>query len=619
MARHAASKYAYLPDARLEEIRAAAANRSKRFIENYFQVPEDRSGDLLPFKFNWTQDRAYQIYKEEKLSGKPVRLWFLKARRVGLTSLFAADDIVDAWSKDNRRVGIIAHNDDRARRILAMCKSFYKRVPLHLQLPLSKDATGGLKFLNHDSELIIGTCKFPEKVRGDGLHRAHLSEAAWYGNTFSLVMNEISTTIAPESSTAMIIETTGRNRGSSAHKHWDASKEGATPFRAVFLPWIEDPTAIRGFSSDLHKKVIMDEIQSIEPRLAEKNRYFKLSAEQCHWAYWQYVYRCSAEFDYFSREFPYDEEEAWASEGSSFFGDNEITKMQPDRNYKIYSFKDRFLNSVFTKFEELSMPKKIEDDGGALHLKVWAVPVPNRPYVIGADVSLGEEGGTFSAGYVIDMETREMMLAYHGRIRPDEHACLLVSLGTIYNNAILGPEVNPGGGGMAVLTDIYRLSYFNVYTWRHRDSIEGPYLTKKAGWWTTPTTRPLALGELRKMFREIAHLNFADPGMFRDKMLLEEMRSFHCDPESNRPQAAEGAYDDRIMALAIAHRVAADEVLGGALDIYAQHDQKQAPHQKMLDQIASMEQKYDRPDPTDIIDQFMTGDFTLQEGAVQWS
>jgi hypothetical protein len=622
MARHRASQYALLPDAKLELVRKLASQRADVFIQDKLKIPLDKSGEVVPFKYNWTQKRAYEIYQEELKSGKPIRLWFLKARRVGLTSVFAADDLIDAWSRNNRRVGIVAHNDDRARRILAMCKFFYKQLPPQYRLPLSKDATAGLKFADHDSELVIGTCKFPEKVRGDGLHRAHLSEAAWYQKNFGLVMNEVATTIAPEEGTAIIIETTGRNRGSACHKHWEASAKRETQYRAEFLAWIQDPTSVRPFTSDLQKKVIMDEIMNIEPRLDAKNRFFKLTGEQCHWAYWNFIHRCNLDFEYFCREFPYDVEEAWTSEGSSFFGDNEITKMTSavQGEPTLYSFKGRFINQMFSKFSELEQVSKIGESDSALHIKLWKDPHGKDEYVIGADVSLGEAGSTFSAGYVIHKRTREMVCAYHGRIRPDEHAFVLASLGKIYNTAKLAPEVNPGGGGMSIITDLYRLGYHNIYEWRHRDKIGGPERTNAAGWWTTQATRPTILTELRKMFHDCAHGRFNDPGMFKDRALLNEMRSFHVDPESNRAEAAEDAYDDRIIGLAIAHRVAADEVMWQPDDIYLSYDTDKikTPAQNYIDHINEMAKMYDGADPTDVISRFTARGFDLNEGTIEW-
>jgi hypothetical protein len=622
---------------KLENIRAMAAVNPGYLLtakrkgkdgrpEGIFKIPTDETGALVDYEHRYPQQVAYNLYRDAKRSGLPVRLWFLKARRVGLTSLFAALETINSWAMDNRRVGIIAHNDERARRILSMCKGYYKRLPAFMQLPLSKDATAGLKYAQHDSELVIGTCTKPEKVRGDGLHEAHLSEAAYYGNHFGKVLTEISTTIAPAAGTSIIIESTGRARGSAAHKHWQESVEGKTIYKAHFLPWHEDPNNIMLFDDDKHRKMIIGSLKDVEPRLLEKLIYWQhklkteerreLTAEHFYWAYWTYLYRCDQNFDYFCRDFPFDAEEAWTAEGDSFFGQNEIQQAKPDDKYHLFGFNGRFINKTFDRFNDLEELKKVSDFESTPHIKVWASPMQGREYVIGADASWGGANSTFTAGYVIDKETREMMAAYHGRIRPDEHAFIMASLGHIYNDAILAPEINPGGGGMQILTDLQRLGYYNIYTWRKRDRVTGMELVNSVGWVTNNWSRPLALGELYKMFHDCVHKRFADPGMFRDRSLINEMRSFHVNPDTGRPEAFADSFDDRILALAIAHRCAGDETIGGA-DRYMRYDKDDNTHPliKMAEEITARDES---EDAASVIDMLVSGKFDLENGQVSW-
>lgn len=608
---------------RLENIRTLAGVYPHRMINNYFRIPTDETGQLVDFAFRYPQQQAYNVYQEAKRSNQPIRLWFLKARRVGLTSLFAAVETANSWSMDNRRVGIIAHNDERAKRILQLCKGYYKRLPAFMQLPLSKDATGGLKYAQHDSELVIGTCAKPEKVRGDGLHEAHLSEAAYYGNNFSKVLNEITTTVAPAPGTSIIIETTGRARGSAAHKHWQEARANQNVFKAHFLPWWEDPTNIKPFDSAKDKDMIMANMLEIEPRLVEKNLYWHkkvgLSEEHMFWSYWQFLYKCNQDYAFYCQEFPYDEEEAWTSEGACFFGENEIGKAQPDDNYQIYGFKGQYINKLFLNFTDLEILKKVGDNDSAPHIKVWAGPKQGRPYVISLDSSFGGTRSTYAAGYILDMETREMMAAFHGRLRTDESAFVLASLGEIYNTALLAPEINPGGGGMQILTDLQRLGYYNIYVWRKRDRRAGMEMVDSVGWLTNSWTRPLALGELYKMFQDCVNGRFKDPGMFRDKALITEMRSFHVNPENNRPEASGDAYDDRILALAIAHRVCGDETLHGGLDKYMIYNDSTNTHP--LTRMA--EQMIEREDSADaavgVVSLLKNRDFDLVNGEVFWN
>lgn len=595
-----------------------------------FKIPTDETGALVDYEHRYPQQVAYNIYRDAKRSGLPIRLWFLKARRVGLTSLFAAVETINSWAMDNRRVGIIAHNDERARRILQLCKGYYKRFPAFMQLPLSKDATAGLKYAQHDSELVIGTCTKPEKVRGDGLHEAHLSEAAYYGNNFSKVLTEVSTTVAPAAGTSIIIESTGRARGSAAHKHWQESLEGKTIYKAHFLPWHEDPNNFMRFDDDKHRDMIITSLKDVEPKLLEKLNYWKrklllekrqeLTAENYYWAYWTYIYRCDQNFEYFCRDFPFDAEEAWTAEGQSFFGQNEIQSAvnHVDDNFQCFGFQGKYINQTFDTFNTLEkINKKIGDYESTPHIKLWAGPQEDHEYIIGADSSFGGANSTFTAGYLIDQETREMMCSYHGRLRPDEHAKVMASLGKIYNTAILAPEINPGGGGMQILTDLQRLGYYRIYTWRKRDRIAGMQMVDAVGWLTGPHTRGLVLSELYKMFHDCMHKRFPDPGMFRDKSLITEMRSFHVNAETGRPEAFADSFDDRIMALAIAHRAAADETIGGGKDkymIYGKTDNEH-PLTKLAEQLIARD---DSEDAANVVGMLTNQNFDLTDGKVQW-
>jgi hypothetical protein len=124
------------------------------------------------------------------------------------------------------------------------------------------------------------------------------------------------------------------------------------------------------------------------------------------------------------------------------------------------------------------------------------------------------------------------------------------------------------------------------------------------------------------MFHDCVNARFKDPGMFRDRALLNEMRAFHVDPETNRPEASEDEFDDRIIALSIAHRVAADEVLWSPGDVYLNYedDKEKTPAQKFIDHInKSDEQIYGGRDPVDIVNRLVNRGFDLDDDAnIYW-
>jgi hypothetical protein len=618
-----ADAFSWAPHPRIEELSALALNKPAKYIEQFYRIPQDETNVWIDFKLRYGQRDALRVFQEEWNSGRPVRLMYLKSRRVGLTGLFCALEETHCTYRPIR-VGIVAHNEFRAKNILKTVKGLHRNIKdARLRPPLTVNSNEGIQFGHNMAEMIIGTCAEPEKVRGDGLQWGHLSEWPFFGRQFTRTVNEVCTTIAPEAYTVAIMEGTGKGRGSQAHKMWLAAKAREVYWRPHFLAWIKDPDCVLPFDSDKQRAIILDEIQAIEPRLMEKFRFHKLTPEQMHYAYLKgYILRCNQQYEYYCREFPFNEEEAWDSHGLSFFGDNEIAAMQGRVQSPLYfTFENRFINKIFTSFNELKCTKRLPtEESGGLVIKLWAAPVPGRRYIHGGDCSLGERGGTFSSGYFIDSETREMMCAYRGRIRPDEHAFVIASLGKIFNWALLGPEVNPGGGGMQVLNDLQRLMYPNIYIWRLRDDKRGIILSQKLGWITNTMTRPLMLNELRKMFTDCAHERFPDPGMFRDAQVLSEMRTFQKDPETGRIEATEEGWDDSIIGLAIAHRIAGDEVHGGGLDLYASYDNMNKEGEPFAELLAHYEAIADGDDPCDVIRLLTESEFELNNnrGGIHW-
>jgi hypothetical protein len=547
---------------RVQQWREVARNNPDGFVQERLRIP-NLMGQDVPFKYKWAQRKYAHAIKEAHKTGKPVRLLILKWRRAGITSAESARDYAYCYGTDNARLGIIAHQEERAKEILNNYKMYDQSLGAHypeLWLPKAKDNIFGLKFAQTNAQVLIGTAENPIKIRGDGIHWAHLSEWPHYYEKWVEVMKEVCPVVPPLAGSQIIAEGTGSMRGSAPYETWQESKLGRNEFTPLFLCWLEDPESAIPFKSIKERDELFERIREIEPRLAEKNKFYNLSPEQIHMSWQMYHYQSKNDFDYFCREFPYTEDEAWSSGSSSYFGAYELGKAKPEVPEYMFSFEQHMINHVFKDMGELKRLGNLDDYMVLPQLRVWNLPRKGGRYVIGSDSASGDYEGDYSAGYVIDMYTREMMASYHGRLRPDEAAHINVSLGRIYNNALLAPETNPAGGGMEALNCIQRLNYHNIYNWRIRDGKKGVAGSTKLGWWTHSRSRPLLLGELRKIFLDVVNGRIPDPGIFRDSAVLQEMRTFGVDPKTGIPRANANCNDDRVMALGIAHQVAADEV-----------------------------------------------------------
>jgi hypothetical protein len=554
-------------------IRQLAGKDLDRFIQQHFLIP-DLLGRTVPLKYNWTQQRITEDWNESMQKGEMVRRFYLKSRRVGSTSVVAARVFAEVWANDNKRGAILAHDENRSKEILERMKFYYSSLPVPLQLIFDRNTQNGFKFYETHASMLVGTAENPEKVRGDGIHILIGSECSYWGNRFGKVMREIGPIVPAAAGTTVILETTGKMRGSPAHQFWEESKLGNTGYKATFLDWLKDPTAVIPFRSDYERDSFLARTTESFKPFMEKNRWYKLTPEQIHWAYGQLINAAFGDTEYFWQEFPYDEDEAWRNPTTSYFGETDLQSLKADPDCQYFTWADRAINAPFQSFADLKCVKMVDENGSAPFLKIWNGPNPNAQYIIGSDLSEGESSsGDFSAGYIIDMVTREMMGAFHGRVRMDEHAHILTSLARIYNNALVAPEVNLGGYGiMTYLPKFYQ----NIYNFKWMDS-QKLRKTNRIGWFTTGTTRPQMLAELKRMVVDAARGSFVNCGLFKDKYLLKEMGSFAFNPNTYRPEAMPGAKDDRVMALAICHLVASQETYGGTMDLYSNYARMASP------------------------------------------
>lgn len=570
--------------ATLAEWRAAAVANPGGFVQKKLRLP-DKMGQDVKFTYNWAQRKVSHIKAEARKNSKAPRIQLLKWRRAGISIEESGENYAYAYGHDNARAAILAHLEDRAKELLDNYKYFDQAIKDHypeIYIPKTKDNIFGIKFARTNGQVLIGTAENPIKVRGDGIHRLHLSEWCHFYAKFKKVMEEVCPVVPVHWLSLILMESTGSLRGSAPHQHWEEKNE----FEKHFLNWLDSPDEVIVLPSRRDYEELYETIYQHEPRLAEKNKYYKLSPEKIAMSWQMYHFQSNNDFDYFCREFPYTVDEAWSSGGSSYFGVYELGKAKPEHPEAIYLFEHHNICKIFPDFSELKRVDNVGDYGTFPYLKIFKFPVKGRRYVMGSDSASGAFEGDPSAGCLIDLETREEMVTYHGKLRPDEAAHINVSLARIYNNCLLAPETNPAGGGMEALNVIQRLGYHNIYQWRVRDGIEGVRGNTKLGWWTHSRSRPIMLMELRKMFLDCVNGRIPDPGMFRDISTLNEMRTFGVDPATGIPEAAFGCHDDRVIAKAIAHQVASDEVYCTSKDLlYSHHKFDQGPKQP-LDQEA---------------------------------
>lgn len=256
-------------------------------------------------------------------------------------------------------------------------------------------------------------------------------------------------------------------------------------------------------------------------------------------------------------------------------------QMHPERDYEWYKEQAQilgprktaqeidgdFLTSGNTVFD-LADIRDIEDyimDNPPIRtelaglIRVFEEPKKNTQYWIGADIATGrsQDYSTFS---IMNRQGHEMA-AMKAKIPINKMSEILAKFGRKYNNAILAPESNDIGLGVA--TNLQDMGYDNLYYSRSLIKKKGqsqPEIQEIPGWYTTKKNRPLIIADLEEDIRN-------DTCKIKDRFFCEEAPTFIYD-NRNRPIAmnkdkeagndlfADEAYtDDSIFAKAIVNWV----------------------------------------------------------------
>lgn len=225
----------------------------------------------------------------------------------------------------------------------------------------------------------------------------------------------------------------------------------------------------------------------------------------------------------------------WGITGKSVFDAKAVTErlllnIQPVAR-GMFAFETDGMRITDIRFEE--------DRNG--FIRIYRQPVPGVPYVIGADTA-GDGSDCFVA-QVLDNRTGEQVAVLRHRTDEDLFAKQLYCLGMYYNVALIGVEANLS---TYPIMELERLHYPKQYV---REKIDDytHNVVRSFGFRTDTKTRPVIIAGLIKAVRD-------DIGIVNDTDTLEEMLTFVRN-EDFRAEAEEGAHDDCVMALAIAHYI----------------------------------------------------------------
>lgn len=553
------------------------------YIENFLKIRNKRA-EIVPFHLNKAQKIVMEIMKEDEKNKKPKRYIVLKARQMGLSTLFEGLIFQDTATNENKNSLIIAHEEAASSNLFQMSRLYYENLP-DLIKPMKKYANGKvLTFENPESDdalkaqnpglrskISIATAGSGEVGRSATFHNIHASEVAFFPDARTTMLGLLQA-VPDQPNTMVVLESTANGVGDWFHDMWIRAERGENEFTPIFLPWFIDPEYTRPFSSKAQRDQLESEINTtridsmggtIHTYEYELMQKFNLTLEQMNWRKYTIQNKCEGDELLFLQEYPSTPEEAFISSGRPKFSVAALRKYQTitkEPKQRGYLFENEEGDVEF-----------VEDKNG--YISVWRSPQPETFYAIGADVAEGLAHGDYSCAVVGDSDF-DVVAMWHGHIDPDLFGDELVKLAKYYNGAYLGVENN--NHGLTTLTTIKKREYWNLYFTKSFDKI-GDTQTQKLGWTTSLRTKPLMIDKLAQFVRE-KYL-----GLYSD-LIIGEMFTYIIE-DNGKTNAQAGCNDDTIMALAILLQL----LLEGKDDFYVPEiplDQRGKPrHSDVIDPL----------------------------------
>ena len=434
-------------------------------------------------------NRAQQEYSQRCSKRNIV----LKARQVGITTYIAARFFIQTITRPGTLTVQVAHSDESAQAIFNIVHRFWENLPNSRvrrgALIKSRSNVRQIVFPRLDSEYRVETAD-DNAGRGMTIHNLHCSEVSRWPRGGEETLASLRAAVVPDGEIAL--ESTPRGASGIFYEEWDKAEEHG--YTKHFFPWWYEAS----YKEDVTKRKL-GALTEEEQELVKKHG---LTDEQIAWrrSRWKTMRGQAAQ------EYAEDPVSCFLASGECVFE----------------------MDAILKASAKVEAPVESEDNG---RLQVWFPPTKQWQYIIGVDAAGGGTEGDYACAQVTQRETGLQCAELHGHFPPFELARRLVELGRRYGNALLAVERNNHGFG--VLAHLKDLEYDNLFVQNGQE-----------GWLTSVVTRPAMIENLAAMLIE-------QPGLFHSPKLLAEMKTFvrHSDGHG---AAAEGAHDDRVMAMAIA-------------------------------------------------------------------
>jgi hypothetical protein len=532
------------------------------YCERNLMIQDKISGEIVPFKLNWAQKLLVKRVMDDIANGRPVRYIILKARQMGLSTVIEALGFWWTTTHKNIKTVIIAHETEASGNLYNMFKRYFdnshptfqprRKYNNKKELVFDVDDTikeeykaQGKPSPGLGSEIKTLVAK-EGKGRSATIHFFHGSEVAFWEAKADVVSSAIQA-VPLAANTFAFLESTANGVGGFFYDEWQFAKKGESAFKPLFFAWHEHSEYEMAGTVDVYD----DEEQELLTIFEEKG-YPKESWDR------KILWRREKKKEFrsdpkkFYQEYPKDDMEAFLSSGRPVFDIGELVKMEqiaqkaPAPTFgQILANPDTNSTQKFV-FDEVPISFQDQDP---TPLKIWDLPEKNEKYTIGVDVSEGklnvdsaDKKNDYSVIDVTRVSDLKTVARWRGHIDPDLLGAVVFALGTFYNTALVGVEIN--NHGLTTVQHLRNKFYRNLYMRETSEEHQFQERTALMGWRTDRKTKPIIINNLVQAIRDNDIIDL-------DVVFIRECMTYVRDDQGHT-NAQEGMYDDTVMAKAIA-------------------------------------------------------------------
>ena len=422
-------------------------------------------------------------------------VWVLKRRQALGTTLVGIDTLCQASLQRSPYTGItISIGERESMEALAKAKALWDTLPeaIRLDLPFSKENSSELVFAETKGRMM----SLPSSA-GSGFtsKRITFDEVFKIPNLEKIMRAGMPTIVQTGGQVVCIGTAEGINY---AYKQYMRALRGESGFKAFFIGAFSDPNFTQdSWNTEAKRTTINDAKQ----------------------------------------EYPRNPQEAFLASGNPRFNMDTLIGYQDNKLLKPIFEGDIIEANGYWRLLRTSNPK----------VRQYHKRNPRGDYMAVIDVAEGLVDGDFSCIKVLDRATGAQMMEWHGHCEPMELGKIACRIGRIYNNALVIIEAN--NHGIAAITQMRNENYpFNkIFVGKFLkvkadDEYKDP--VKRYGWLTTGRTKPLIIDNLAYMMDKGEIPGLTDEDIF-------ECMSYIRDGKTTNAEF--GAFDDRVMTLAIAY------------------------------------------------------------------